>query len=89
MRRTLRHHCQQHGHEQHGERLWHLGLRSYKTVSVDNNTVINVDVGLAVFGDSGVPTTTKPRLLDGQTRRRQARRRRQAVQSTLMNSGQS
>jgi autotransporter-associated beta strand protein len=32
----------------------------YKTVTVENNTVTNVDVGLAVFGDSGVTTTTKP-----------------------------
>jgi hypothetical protein len=32
----------------------------YKTVTVQNNTVTNVDVGLAVFGDSGVTTTTRP-----------------------------
>ncbi len=32
----------------------------YKTVTVQNNTVTNTDVGHAVFGDSGVTTTTKP-----------------------------
>jgi CSLREA domain-containing protein len=32
----------------------------YKTVHVDNNTVTNVDVGYAVFGDSGVTTATAP-----------------------------
>ena len=32
----------------------------YKTVHVTNNTVTNVDVGYAVFGDSGVTTSSKP-----------------------------
>ena len=32
----------------------------YKTVHVTNNTVTNVDVGYAVFGDSGVTTSTAP-----------------------------
>lgn len=40
----------------------------YKTVTVQNNTVTNVDVGLAVFGDSGVTTTTKPQADEKQPR---------------------
>lgn len=33
---------------------------AYKTVNVQNNTVTNTDVGYAVFGDSGVTTSTAP-----------------------------
>ncbi|HSS20331.1 MAG TPA: C25 family cysteine peptidase [Pyrinomonadaceae bacterium] len=39
----------------------------YKTVNVQNNTVTNMDVGYAVFGDSGVTTSTRPTIAPAET----------------------